>query len=249
MLTRVAVIVELYLYSGTFQTTGEFIPRLATIDCGSDFLLKLRDFILIFLLQRRVSEVIFILYRLHNLVAPFEIIPLIDSFALHTHTVIDYVKMRMVGFQMAYNKILRVLDTHAFHIFFGELSHEFIGKTWCVGYVKTYGDMSGRRLLSRHKTVDNLERLYHTAIVKSKNIVAVYYPPCVGSVFRGVVELACNITHDIMKRAAFKYPCKHSQPLYWVLICRVFQTYYRQLSAVSEPHCAVSAYSAKSKPD
>ena len=68
MISRVAVIVELYLYSGTFQTTGEFIPRLAPVYCRTDFLIKLRDFILIFLLQRRVSEVIFILYRFYNLV-------------------------------------------------------------------------------------------------------------------------------------------------------------------------------------
>ncbi len=132
------------------------------------------------------------------------------------HTVIDYVEMRMFGFKMTHDKILRVLESHSVQIFFGELCHEFIGKPGSVGLVKTYGDMSRWILLAGHKSVYCLKGLHHLGIVGGENIIASDDAPCVGRVFFRVVKLARHIPHDIVERAAFKDSCKHSRSPCWV---------------------------------
>ena len=127
-------------------------------------------------------------------------------------------EMRMFGFQMAHDKILGVIDSHAFHVLFCELSHEFIGQFLRIGVVKTDGNMSCRILLAGHKSMYSFKRLNHFRIVGGEDIIASDDAPCVRRIFFGVVELARHIPHDIVKRAAFKYSCKHNRYLYWVSI-------------------------------
>jgi hypothetical protein len=134
------------------------------------------------------------------------------------HTVIDYVEMRMSGFKMTHDKVLFVLESHSVQIFFGELCHEFIGKTGSVGIVKTDGDMSRRILLAGHKSVYRLKGLHHSGVVGYENLIVSDDAPCVGRVFFRVVKLSCHVPHDIVKRAAFKDSCKHSLSPCWVLI-------------------------------
>ena len=91
---------------------------------------------------------------LDSLVAPLEIIALVDCFAMKIHTVIDDVEMRMLGLKMTHDKVLCVLlNPIPSRYSFGELCHEFIGKTGSIGIVKTDGDMSRRVLLTGHKSV------------------------------------------------------------------------------------------------
>ena len=214
----VVVVMKFHFNSGTGEAARELIPRLTAINHLTDPLLKYRNFVLVFLFQWRVCESVFVLDSLDNLVATFVIVAFINGFAVKIHPVIDDMDMRMPGFKMAHYKILRVLDSHSFHILLGELSHEIIGQSWRVGVVKTDGNMSCRILFAGHKSMYSFKRLHHFSIVGSENIIASDDAPCVGCVLFRVVELARHIPHDIVKRAAFKYSCKHNQSLYWASI-------------------------------
>ena len=214
MLPGVAVIMKFHVYSGTRKTTRELIPRLAAIDRLTDFPMKYRLYVLIFLFQWRVCQPIFVLDFLDNLVAPLVIVALVYRFSVHIHAVIYDVEMRMVGLQMAHNKILGILNSHTFHILLCELCHKFIGQSWRVGIVETDGDMTSRVLLAGHESVCNLKRLHHSFIVQSEDIVTVNNSPSGVSVLAFVVKFAGNVANDIVETSAFKYSCKHRQSLY-----------------------------------
>ena len=186
----VVVIVKFHINSGTGEATAELIPGLTVINSLTDFLMKYRFHVLVFLFQRRVCKPVFVLDSLNNLVATLEIVALVDCLARHIHSVIYDVKMRMPGFQMADYKVLRVLYAHAVHVLSGKLSHKFIGQARRVGGVKTDGNMSCRILLVGHKSMYRFKRLHHFRIVGSENIFASDDAPCVWHIFFRVVELA-----------------------------------------------------------
>ena len=77
----VVVIMEFYLKSCTGEAAREFIPRFAAIYRLTYPLLKYRNFVLVFLLQRRVCESVLVLDSLYNTVAAPEIVALVDCLA------------------------------------------------------------------------------------------------------------------------------------------------------------------------
>ena len=77
----VVVIMEFYLNSRAGESARELIPRLTAINRLTDPLLEYRDFVLVFLFQRRVCESVFVLDGLYNTVAAPEIVALVDRLA------------------------------------------------------------------------------------------------------------------------------------------------------------------------
>ncbi len=77
----VVIVMEFYLNSCTGESARELIPRLTAINRLTDPLLKYRNFVLVFLFQRRVCESVFVLDSLYNTVAAPEIVALVDCLA------------------------------------------------------------------------------------------------------------------------------------------------------------------------
>ena len=77
----VVVVMKFYLNSCTGEAARELIPRLTAINRLTYPLLEYRNFVLVFLFQRRVCESVFVLDSLYNTVAAPEIVALVDRLA------------------------------------------------------------------------------------------------------------------------------------------------------------------------
>lgn len=109
-LVGVAVVVKLHRCPCRSEATLELFLRFAAVHRKKNIGLHLGNRIFIQLLLQRESEPVFLLYCLRRLVAFVKIIALINCFAMQIHAVIHDMEMRIVGFKVLHNYILRVPD-------------------------------------------------------------------------------------------------------------------------------------------